>query len=104
MIDPIPVAEELARIRKDQDALVRRGNGALALGWFSAHALSKTGSGPRSVVSGVLPDQLRPVASATADADRVFPYLDRAFRAHHRKIIEHAIALAEADFDPKGEA
>ncbi len=104
MIDPIPVAEELARIRKDQDALVRRGNGALALCWFSAHALSKTGGGPRTVVSGVLPDQLKPIASGTADADRVFPYLDRAFREHHRKIIERAIELAEADFDPKGEA
>ena len=104
MIDPIPVAEELARIRKEQDALVRRGNGALALGWFSAHALSKTGSGPRTVVIGVLPDQCKPVASATTDADRVFPYLNRAFREHHRKIIARAIELAEADFDPKGEA
>lgn len=104
MIDPIPVAEELDRIRKRQSDLVRRGNGALALGWFSAHALSKSGGGPRVVISGgVLPDQCRPIASGTTDADKVFPYLDRAFREHHHKIIERAIELAEDDFDPKRE-
>lgn len=99
MIDPVPVAEELARIKADQDVLLRRGNGALALGWFSEHALGKSG-GPRVVLSsGVLPDQLRPVASATTNADKVFPYLDRAFHEHHRKIIERAIELARADFE-----
>lgn len=99
MIDPIPVQEELARIRKAQDNLTRRGNGALALSWFSEHALSKSG-GPRVVLSGsVLPEQLRPIASGTTNAEKVFPYLDRAFREHHRKIVERAIALAEADFN-----
>ncbi|WP_093332646.1 hypothetical protein [Sphingomonas rubra] len=92
--------EELERIQREQAALIRRGNGALALGWFSAHALSKTGGGPRIVISGgILPDQLRPIASATADAEKVFPYLDRAFREHHRGIIERAIELAQTDFE-----
>lgn len=99
MIDPIPVKEELVRIQREQAALVRRGNGALALGWFSQHALSKSGIMPRvPVTGGVLPDQLRPVASATPDAEKVFPYLDRAFREHHRAIIERAIELADFDF------
>jgi len=104
MIDPIPVKEELDRIVREQQVLRRRGNAALALGWFSAHALSKTSGGPRVPVVGVLPDQCKPVANGTTDADKVFPYIDRAFREHHRSIIERAIALAEADFDPKGEA
>jgi hypothetical protein len=102
VIDPIPVKEELDRIQREQRELVRRGNGALALGWFSTHALGRGGSGPRVIISGgILPEQLRPIASATPDAEKVFPYLDRAFREHHRKIIERAIELA--DFDFKGE-
>lgn len=104
MIDPIPVEEELERITRAQEVLRRRGNAALALGWFSAHALSKTGGGPRVPIGGVLPDQCKPIASGTTDAEKAFPYIDRAFREHHRSIIARAIALAEADFDPKGDA
>ena len=101
MIDPLPVAEELERIRKEQALLQRRGDGALALAWFSEHALGKSG-GPRIVISGgILPDELKPVASATANADKVLPYLRRAFREHHRAIIERAIELARADFEAK---
>jgi hypothetical protein len=99
MIDPIPVAEELDRIRKEQELLRRRGDGALALAWFSAHALSKTGGGPRVTIQGVLPDDLKPVASATPDAEKVLPYLRRSFREHHRRIIERAIELAKTDFE-----
>lgn len=98
MIDPIPVEKELRRIRAEQDVLRRRGNGALALGWFSAHALSATGGGPRSVINGVLPDQLRPIASATTDADKAFPYIEKAFREYHSSILKRAIQLAQADF------
>ena len=101
MIDPIPVAEELERIRKEQRLLQRRGDGALALAWFSEHALGKTG-GPRIVISGgILPDDLKPVASATPNAEKVFPYLRTAFREHHRAIIERAIDLARVDFEAK---
>lgn len=103
MIDPIPVEEELQRIKAEQAALVRRGNGALALGWFSANALS-SGGGVRTVVNGVLPDQLKPIAYATPHAEQAIPYIERAFREYHRSIIKRAIELAEADFDPKGDA
>lgn len=100
MIDPIPVSEELDRIRKEQDLLRKRGDGALALAWFSEHALSKPRGGPRIVVSGgILPDELKPVASATANAEKVLPYLRQAFREHHRKIVERAIELARADLE-----
>ncbi|MBB4618995.1 hypothetical protein [Sphingomonas abaci] len=101
-IDPISVAEEHKRITQQADALKRRGSAALALGWFSDHALSKSGSGPRvPITSGVLPDQLRPIADATANVEHVRPYLTRAFREAHRSIIERAIELAQADFEQK---
>jgi hypothetical protein len=99
MIDPIPVEEEMARILKERALLEKRGNGALALAWFSQYALSKTGSGPRSVVQGVLPDELKPVASATPGVEKVLPYIRAAFRESHRGIVERAIELARKDFE-----
>lgn len=100
-IDAISVAEEHKRITQQADALKRRGSAALALGWFSDHALSKS-SGPRiPITGGVLPDQLRPIADATANVEHVRPYLTRAFREAHRSIIERAIELAQADFEQK---
>lgn len=103
-IDPISVAEEHRRITQQADALKRRGSAALALGWFSDHALSRSG-GPRVPISGgVLPDQLRPIADATANVEHVRPYLTRAFREAHRSIIERAIELAQADFEKDADA
>ncbi|MDO7841123.1 hypothetical protein [Sphingomonas immobilis] len=99
MIDPIPVREELERIRKDQALLQRRGDGALALAWFSEHALSRSGGGPRVPLQSVLPDDMKPVASATTNAEKTFPYIRRAFREHHRAILERAIELATEDFN-----
>jgi hypothetical protein len=100
MIDPIPVNEAIARINKEQEALQRRGVAALALAWFSSYALSKTGGGPRVTLSDVLPDEIKPVASATVNVEKAIPYLTRAFREHHRPIIERAIKLAQDDFKP----
>lgn len=99
MIDPIPVEEALERIKKEQDLLARRGNGALALSWFSQHALSKVGGGQRVPLSDVLPDTLTVVACATTNAEKVAPYIRQAFREHHRAIITRAIELAERDFN-----
>lgn len=99
MIDPVPVSEALARIKTEKTLLDKRANGARALGWFSDHALSRTGGGVRCTLQGVLPPTIHVVASGTPDADTVKPYLTRAFREHHRRILERAIELAREDFE-----
>lgn len=98
-IDPIPVREELQRIRAEQAKLVRRSNGGLALAWLSEHALSKTGSGMRTPLQDVLQENLTVVASGTPDADKVAPYIRRAYREAQRGIILRAIELARADYE-----
>lgn len=98
-IDPIPVREELERIKREQDVLRRRCDGGLALAWFSDHALSKSG-GPRVPISGgVLQERLTVVATATPDADKVAPYVQRAYLEAQRSIILRAIELARADYE-----
>ncbi|PNU03943.1 hypothetical protein [Novosphingobium guangzhouense] len=98
-IDPIPVREELQRIHDEQARLVRRSNGGLALAWLSDHALSKTGSGQRTPLQGVLQERLTVVASGTTHADKVAPYIQRAYREAQRGIILRAIELARADYE-----
>ena len=99
MIDPIPVDEALERIKAEQALLTKRGNGGLALAWFSAHALSKTGGGPRVPLQGVLQEHIDVIASGTTNADKVKPYIQRAYREHQRRILERAIELAQEDFE-----
>lgn len=101
-IDPIPVREELQRIRAEQAELVRRSNGGLALAWLSDHALSKTGGGARVPLQDVLQERLTVIASGTTDADKVAPYIQRAYREAQRGIILRAIELARADYEAGG--
>ena len=101
MIDPIPVDEVLARIKAEQDILTKRGNGGLALAWFSAHALSQTGGSPRVVLQGILQERIDVIASGTPNAEKVKPYIHRAYREHQRRILERAIELAKEDFEAK---
>lgn len=98
MIDPIPLKEELARIIQQRNDLRRRENAAQALQWFDEFALSKPDGRPRTPKDDVLDGRLKPVASSTPNAVEAEAYLSRAFRAHHRSIVEAAIRLAKEDF------
>lgn len=97
MIDPIPLKEELARIADQRNALRSREEAGQALSWFDEFALSPSKGGPRVPEDGVLDGKLKPIASSTPNADKAAIYLSRAFRAHHRSIIEAAIRLAKED-------
>lgn len=98
MIDPIPIGEELRRIKREGLDLRKREHAAVALEWFSEYALTKADGKHRVPANGVLGDKLTPIASSTPNVDRATDYLSRAFRSHHRSIIETAIRLASEDF------
>lgn len=98
MIDPIPIKEALQRINEESHLLRRKTEGGQALQWFSEFALSKSG-GPRTPLSDVLENKLRPVATSTPNAKEAEIYLSRAFREMHRAIIERAIEIAKEDFE-----
>ena len=65
MIDPIPIGEELRRIKLEGLELRKREHAAVALEWFSEYALTKADGKPRVPANGVLGDKLTPIASST---------------------------------------
>lgn len=113
MIDPIPVKEELTRITRARNGLHVRERGGKALEWFSDHALTESGKGPRKIAgaaagsyegnrvidcSNTIGKDLKPVASSTPGADMAQHYLSIAFRHYGEAIIQRAIELAQEDF------
>lgn len=98
MIDPAVLAEMTLRVAKLRATIERRRRAGEALAWLSEHALTPPGKGLRSPADAVLPTLIRPIASATPNADVATVYLSTAFVEHHRAIIRRAIDLAAADF------
>lgn len=91
-LDPVVLTEQLARLEDTHSTIRRASTAAKALRWFAEYALDDIGYEPLKVVATV-------VASGTAYAETVKPYLEQAAKQHAADILASAIMLAQADYD-----